>query len=251
MLFVTIACGAISGFHSLVSSGTTCKQIASEAHGCRVGYGGMLTEGFVGILVIICVAAGLSRLELSDAIRNGGPIVAFSKGYGTISMPLLGEYGRPFAVMALNAFILTTLDTATRIARYLTSELFGVKNKYLSTLIVVIASGALALTGQWAKLWPAFGASNQLIAGLALLVVSCWLVNRGRSAWYTFIPAILMLITTIGAFIYQLVLALGRAEGPDFFIATICIVLVAISGIIAFEAIQIIAPVFKQKGTTV
>ncbi len=147
MLFVTIACGAISGFHSLVSSGTTCKQLATESHACRIGYGGMITEGLVGVLVVICVGAGLATDQLGPTLRSGGPIAAFSKGYGSLASPLLGVYGKAFAVMALNAFILTTLDTATRIGRYLTSELFGATNIFLATGIAVGASGALALTG--------------------------------------------------------------------------------------------------------
>src|SRR3990167_8235167 len=161
MLFVTIACGAISGFHSLVSSGTTCKQIASETHACRIGYGGMLTEGLVGILVLICAAAGLSQPELAATLKSAGPIAAFSKGYGNLSFFILGEYGKAFSVLALNAFILTTLDTATRIARYLTSELFHVKNKYMATILVVAAAALLAMTGQWNRIWPAFGSANQ------------------------------------------------------------------------------------------
>jgi len=242
MMFVTIACGAISGFHSLVSSGTTCKQISSERHACRVGYGGMLVEGFVGVLVIICVSAGLSSMELKAVLKSGGPIAAFSQGFGAISNTFMGDYGTPFAVMALNAFILTTLDTATRIARYLTSELFGIKNQFAATAIVVAAAGLLALTGQWNKLWPAFGASNQLIAGLALLVASCWLLHRGKKVWVTLIPAILMLVTTVCAFLYQIVSALHRevdgVSSPDFFIAAIASILVFISFLIAHDTVQ-------------
>jgi len=112
MLFVTIACGAISGFHSLVSSGTTCKQIGTEAHACRIGYGSMLVECLVGVLVLICVSGALSYSQLGDLLNSGGPIAAFSEGYGNLSSFIMGDYGKPFAILALNAFILTTLDTA-------------------------------------------------------------------------------------------------------------------------------------------
>jgi carbon starvation protein len=246
MLFVTIACGAISGFHSLVSSGTTCKQLADEAHACRIGYGGMLTEGLVGVLVVICVGAALSYEQLSATLRSGGPIAAFSQGYGTLSLPILGTYGKAFAVMALNAFILTSLDTATRIGRYLTQELLGTENRYACTSLVVGASAALALTGQWTRIWPAFGTSNQLIAGLALLVASCWLLRRGRPYLYTLIPACLMLVTTLAAFLWQLYGALTRsnqagAADPDWFIATVVSVLILLAAVVFWEGIKVLA----------
>jgi len=244
MLFVTIACGAISGFHSLVSSGTTCKQLDTEAHACRVGYGGMLTEGLVAVLVIICIGAALSPAEVKTQLANGGPIAAFSAGYGVMSLPLLGDYGAVFAVMALNAFILTTLDSATRIGRYLAQEMFGIRNMYVATLLVVVLAAALALTGQWTKIWPAFGTSNQLIAALALLVGSCWLLRRGRPVLYTLVPACIMIFTTIAAFMYQLYGALFRvdaatgAAAPDWFIAVVVVVLISLALVVFWEGVR-------------
>jgi carbon starvation protein len=244
MLFVTIACGAISGFHSLVSSGTTCKQLGSEAHACRIGYGGMLTESLVGVLVVICVGAALTRDELSAILRSGGPITAFSQGYGVISSPILGAYGKVFAVMALNAFILTTLDTATRIGRYLSQELFGMASMHLATAIVVVASTSLALTGQWTRLWPAFGTSNQLIAALALMVGSCWLLRRGRRIVYTLVPACIMLVTTLAAFAYQIYGALTRIDkeanvaDPDWFLAVVVSVLFVLAVVVFWDGVK-------------
>ena len=242
MLFVTIACGAISGFHSLVSSGTTCKQIADEAHACRVGYGGMIIEGLVGVLVIICVGSALNVEQLQVVLGpdGGGPINAFSIGYGKITEPILGSYGSAFAVMALNAFILTTLDTGTRIGRYLTTELFATSNMYLSTAIVAGCGGALALTGQWAALWPAFGTSNQLIAALALLVGSCWMIRRGKSALYTLIPAGLMLVTTLAAFAYQLHSALTQSS-PNWFLAGLVVLLIVLASVVFWEGVQVLS----------
>ena len=104
---------------------------------------------------------------------------------------------------------MTTLDTATRINRYISEELFKIKNRYFSTLIVVILSGFLALakdkynTPLWKKIWPAFGASNQLVAALALFVISCWLLSKNKPTKFTLYPAIFMLITTLAALIYQ------------------------------------------------
>jgi carbon starvation protein len=244
MLFVTIACGAISGFHSLVSSGTTCKQLSTESHACRIGYGGMLVEGLVGVLVVISVGAALSREQLSAALGSGGPIAAFSQGFGAMSAPILGSYGKAFAVMALNAFILTTLDTATRIGRYLTAELFGMSNKYLATAIVTAAGLALAVTGRGVYLWSAFGTSNQLIAALALLVGSCWLLRRGRSVRFTLIPAFVMLVTTEAAFVYQvrdLVTRVDKQTGapaPDYFLAAVVGALIVLALVVSWEGIK-------------
>jgi len=255
MLFVTIACGAISGFHSLVSSGTTCKQLDTEAHACRVGFGGMLTEGFVACLVVFCVAAGLSQAELTGFLQvksKGGPIAAFGNGFGGLTSPLLGSYGTAFAVMALNAFILTTLDTATRIGRYLTAELFGIKNRYLATTLVVILSAGLALTGQWQRIWPVFGASNQLVAALALLVVSCWLLSMKKPVYYTLIPALIMLVTTMGAFVFQIFSALKHvnAEGvvaPQWTVIITALVLVVLALSVFVEGFQIFKTQYLRK----
>lgn len=260
MLFVTIACGAISGFHSMVSSGTTCKQLATEAHACRIGYGGMIIEGIVGVLVVICVGAALEQGQLVEILNDGGPIAAFSAGYGALSESFLGGYGTAFAVMALNAFILTTLDTGTRIGRYLTSELFGPSSMYVSTAIVIGVSAALALTGQWAYLWPAFGTSNQLIAALALLVSSCWLLRRGHKVVYTLVPACIMLVTTLAAFAFQLSAALTRtapdtgAADPDWFLAALLSVLVVLGVVVFMEGIRVLAdgpqPTDRRQQTT-
>jgi len=203
MLCVTIACGAISGFHALIASGTSSKQIASEIDAKKIGYGGMVAEGVVAVLAVLAISAGLISQNLQVSLKEIGPIRLFGQGYDVIAKPILGKFGSFIAITILNAFILTTLDTATRIGRYLTEELFGIKNRYLSTFLVVLAGGSLALSGKWNKIWPAFGASNQLVAALALLVISCWLLARKKTTRYTLFPAIFMLITTIVALIFQ------------------------------------------------
>jgi len=177
-------------------------------------------------------------------LRAGGPISAFSQGYGNLSTPLLGGYGAVFAVMALNAFILTTLDTSTRIGRYLVQELFGIADKHVATAIIVVASTALAMTGQWTKIWPAFGAANQLIGALALLVVSCWLLRRGKAVAYTLVPACIMLVTTLAAFCYQLYSALARVDAatgaadPDWFIAVVIATLILLAVVVFWEGVR-------------
>jgi carbon starvation protein len=239
LMFVTIACGAISGFHSIVSSGTTCKQLDSEAHACRIGYGAMIVESTVATLVVIAVGAGLSATRHAELLRApGGAIAAFGEGYGSLTGSLLGTYGSTFAIMALNFFILTTLDTATRLGRYLLAELTGWNNRYVPTIVIVAAAGGLAFSGQWRVLWPAFGASNQLVAALALLVVSCWLVDRGPARRVTLVPALVMLVTTIAALAWQIRGALagvGR-EGPDWFLAGLCAALIVLALAVTFEA---------------
>ncbi|MDP3143226.1 MAG: carbon starvation protein A [Candidatus Omnitrophota bacterium] len=205
MLFVTIACGAISGFHSLVASGTSSKQLANERDAKKIGYGAMIAEGLVAVLALIAICAGIKSSVLSTMLKEMGPVRLFGQGYQNISQPILGGYGGFVAITVLNAFILTTLDTAARISRYITEELFGIKNRYISTLLVVVCGGALAISGKWNKIWPAFGAANQLMAALALIVLSAWLFCKNKRIRYTLIPAIFMLITTVGALGYQLI----------------------------------------------
>ena len=235
LMFVTIACGAISGFHSVVSSGTTCKQLDNERHACRIGYGSMLTESLVATLVVICVGAGLGTARHAELLSApGGAITAFGEGYGVLTHWAFGDYGATFAVMALNFFILTTLDTATRLGRYLLQELTGIQNRYVPTLLMVTIAGYLALTGQWRAMWPAFGASNQLVGALALLVVSSWLLQRGRPTRPTLIPAVFMLLTTVAALLWQTYGALNASQ-PKWFLAAICVTLIALAGLVLAE----------------
>ncbi len=226
VMFITVACGAISGFHSLVASGTTSKQISSERHIKPVGYGAMILEGVLAVIVLFCVAFGT---------RNTSPhlsaIDAFSLGFSRITY-FLGGYGQVMAIVILNAFILTTLDTATRITRFLTQELFGVENKWLSTLIVTVCAGYLAFSGGWEKLWPIFGASNQLVAALALLVAASWLLSSGRNHTVALIPAVVMLLVTVGALGVQAVMFLRAA---NYLLLGITLVLLVMSAMIIGE----------------
>jgi carbon starvation protein len=228
-LFVTVACGAISGFHALIASGTSSKQIANERHVKRISYGAMVAEGLVAVLAIISVAILFKRGEdFGSILKNTGPIGIYGKGYGLITRNILGTYGPFIAIAILNAFILTTLDTATRITRYITEELFKIKNRYFSTLIIIILSAALAFSGKWNKIWPVFGASNQLVAALALFVVSCWLLSRRQSAKFTLFPAFFMLITTIVALLLQVVKYFVNKDMVLFIISSGLIILAAI-----------------------
>jgi carbon starvation protein len=194
IMFITIACGAISGFHSLVASGTTSKQLANERDARRVAYGGMVLEAVLATIVLFAVAFGLKNIP--SGVKE--PTQIFSLGFAAVGY-VLGDYAPFVALVILNAFILTTLDTATRIARFLTQELCGISNKWLATSLVVVAAAYLALMNKWQILWPIFGASNQLVAGLALVVASSWLLSKGRRYLFALIPAVIMIGITVAA----------------------------------------------------
>lgn len=219
VLFITVACGAFSGFHSLVASGTTAKQLRRETDGRLIAYGGMLAEGALALLVIALMGGalywgsapeGLSRFVFQDLL-SGSANIAFGTGFGravaTLGIPL--PYGIAFGILMLNAFILTTLDTSTRIARYIVTENLGrrfplARNRFLAAG-VGLALGAWVATGNaWQKIWPAFGAANQLVGALALLVTTAYLVSVGRPKVFTLVGAVFMLATTEGALAYQL-----------------------------------------------
>lgn len=259
-LFITIACGACSGFHCLVSSGTTSKQLACETDAQAVGYGGMLLEGALAVLVILacCAGVGMGRIEKSvgtDGIAQysqvesaeGGDRAAWTAYYrapkadgtpgdwkshnlqrqlgafidgganflSTIGMPL--KMGIAIMAVLVACFAATTLDTAARLNRYVLQELADsvgitpMKNRFVATVVAVGVSGAIALlagekpgTGGLI-LWPLFGATNQLLAGLALMVATFYLARRSRSVAIVAIPMMLMMVMPAWAMTYDLV----------------------------------------------
>ena len=196
MLCVIVACGAISGFHSLVASGTTSKQLPYESAAKKVGYGGMLLEGVLASIALVTVGIAFSK---------DNPINIFSQGFGQITSVFLGSYGPFLAAVILNAFILTTLDTATRINRYITEEIIHIKNRFISTILVLSFSGYLAFSGGWRTLWKMFGISNQLVAALALITITLWLLNKKQKFLFVLIPAIFMLAVTLTALAASLI----------------------------------------------
>ena len=228
-LFVTIACGAISGFHSLIASGTTARQLPSERYAQRIGYGGMLMEGALALLVVVAVGSLSSGLDVKN------PIGTFGNGVSNIT-PFLGKYGGYFAILVLNAFILTTLDTATRIARYVTEELFGVRNMFLSSAIVVGVAVLIILGGQAGKLWTVFGAANQLLAALALLVVTGYLMSIGRTSLPAMLPGLFMLLITLSALLYQVNVLLSVPK-PNYVAVVFAVVLFLLGLYVGGEAV--------------
>lgn len=243
-LFITVACGAVSGFHGLIASGTTSKQLAEQSHAKRIGYGAMIFESALAVLALLCICSGLKSHEaLKEAINGGGPILAFSKGFGNISAAILGSYGTTIAIIILNAFILTTLDTATRICRYVFSELTGLENRFFSAAVVVILSGFISFGGRWRLIWPTFGASNQLIAAFTLLIVTSWLLVNKRSVLLTLITSVFMLITTVCALFFQIIIYLKKAQ---FFLFCISLFLIIIAFFMSVETIASLRRLYKK-----
>ena len=259
MLFVTVACGAISGFHSLVSSGTTSKQVKRMSDARPIGYGAMILESALAVLAVVAVTAGLRWKSVPDGVKGsvfqdvsagGNFIKAFGTGYGQLTKVFFGTLGSLIGITMLKTFIMTTLDSATRITRYLCNELLGetlgitpLKNKYVAVALVGVCSGALAL-GNWKAIWPVFGAANQLVASLVLIVASVYLLMRKRSCLFTAVPAAIMLVTTIAALIYQAYgFATAEGEQRSILLAVVSIVLVFLALFLAYTALVAVAGV--------
>lgn len=215
ILFITVACGACSGFHSIVASGTSSKQLNKETDARLIGYGGMLLEGLVAVVALSTVA----MLPKGDALTTQPALTVYATGMGNFlsAMGIPQKLGFSFALLALSTFILTTLDTATRLGRYVFEELFNLRGtgvRYLSTLATLVLPTILVLitlrdsqgrvTPAWKAIWPVFGASNQLLAGLVLLVVTVWLKKTGRRFGFIMIPMVFMNIMTIWALVLLL-----------------------------------------------
>ncbi len=210
VLFVTIACGAISGFHSLVASGTTSKQLDKVSDAKVVGFGGMLIESFLAIISVGAVAV-LSREEYTGRLGTEGPVALFSNGIGGMisTLGISETFAVGFVALTVSAFALTTLDTCTRLARFTLQEYFEdmphpaaqtlAKNRYLSTLVVVILSILLLASGEFGTLWPIFGSANQLLAALALLTIAVWLIRKKIPATFVMIPMFFMFTVTLAS----------------------------------------------------
>jgi carbon starvation protein len=196
-----VACGACSGFHSIVSSGTTSKQLAKESDARPVGYGAMLLEAFVAVLALATVMI----LAPGSEILKNDPNMIYANGLARY-LGLVGIDFRvafPFALLAFSTFVYDTLDVCTRLGRYIFQELFGLKGRSggmistAATLLFPLIFLMLTEEKGYLVAWPIFGTSNQLLAGLTLLAVSVWLTKTGRNAIYTIIPMIFMLVMTI------------------------------------------------------
>ena len=235
MLFVIVACGAISGFHSLVGSGTTSKQLSHERDALPVGYAAMLLEGLVAVIA-------LGTMMVAGGIQKGGPVGTFAAGFGQFCTiigidPVLGTR---LGAIAVNTFLLTSLDTATRLARYQIQEITNYKvNKYLATIIAVAIALVLVYVKAkgpdgnpipaWQVIWPVFGASNQLVAALAILGIAMWII-RGlkKKATFLLIPFWFMLVTSMAGIVIEIKATLMSGH-PNYILAVISALLLVLA----------------------
>ncbi len=267
-LFVTIACGAISGFHSLVGSGTTSKQLDKETDAKPIAYGGMLIECALA-LISLCAVGYIWSEYVPGGITT--PTNVFATGISRMcaQIPFLAgaeEVIFSMLVLAVSAFCLTSLDTATRLARYMFQEFWlepgqtykdatGFKktltNPYVATAITVVLGIALGLTG-YSKIWPLFGAANQLLAALGLLAVAAWLGDIGKSNKMFLFPMAFMLVVTVVSLIQTIstnvTTALGGAGDVwNWIRAGIATLLVILAGVLAVEGIQTLTRQAREK----
>jgi carbon starvation protein len=219
-LFVTIACGACSGFHGLVCSGTTSKQVDRESHMQPVGYGAMLAEGFVALIALVTI------MIVAPAETKGlKPGTIYGNGIGNFLSLLIGRENLPFAItfgaMAFSTFVFDTLDVCTRLGRYILQELFR-RHDRVGAVVATLITIALpvyfiwgAEEGSWIRFWTLFGASNQLLAALSLLTITIWLHHARKRIAFTLLPMLFVLTITLWS-LGKLCWANGQAtQGVD------------------------------------
>lgn len=214
-----IACGALSGFHSIIASGTTSKQLEDEKEALFIGYGAMLTEGFLATIAVVAIAA-FGEQALGDKLMSTGALGRFTNSFGEMVSSVLPFFSKSFmalfASVWVSSFALTTLDTTTRLGRYIIGELalpikeknpalFGfLSNKWMGSFITAFCGLGLAWTGSYTILWPAFSGANQLIGSIAMLTAAIW-VKKKLDPKYTkmvFIPAMLLWVTVTAGIIW-------------------------------------------------
>ena len=266
LLFVTIACGAISGFHGLVATGTTAKQIDKESDIRFVGYFGAVGEGMLALAAILATTAGYATLSRWEGVYSAfgkGGVGAFIEGGGRILANGIGlDIGIATTMLAVMAalFAGTTMDTGVRLQRYILEE-FGeiyrlpvLKNGYIATILAVVvcmflvfgtggADGAGGLT-----IWPLFGTTNQLMAGLTLLVVSVMLLRRGIKSWYTLLPMAFLLLMTVVALLLQVKIFYGNGQ---WVLLAIDLVILVAAVMISLEALSVLRREWPRGGKTV
>lgn len=270
-LFITVACGAVSGFHALIGSGTTSKQLNSEKDAKVIGYGAMIVES--GLAVVSLIAVGVVWTQVGDKFQLSAPPTIFAGGIATTVATLFGgvaDFSNPvydtvytLLTLAVSVFALTSLDSGTRLARYMFAELFvkegekredikGIRgvlaNPFVSTLVMVIIGCGMGFMGL-SQIWGVFGAANQLLAGVAMLAVAAWLGNVGKSNKMFFVPMVFMLVATGTSLTLtiiakiKLIASAGAAWG-DWFQMVWSIGLIVLAVILVIEGVQVL---FKKK----
>jgi carbon starvation protein len=275
-LFITVACGACSGFHSLVASGTTCKQISSEKDAKIIGYGAMIIESVLAVVSLIAMgsvwhvgadgAVALTGLN-NTAYSISAPPTIFAGGIATMIATFCGEktYGVIYTLLtlAVSVFALTSLDTGTRLGRYMFTELFVpegktykdltgfrgfLANPVTATIILVVIGCGMGFMGL-SQIWGVFGAANQLLAGLAMLAVATWLGNVGKDNKMFFFPMVFMLVATITSLVMTIMKKIaaiggGTSTWADWFQMIWSIGLVVLAVILVITGVQTLS---KQK----
>lgn len=248
-LFVTIACGACSGFHGLVCSGTTSKQIDKESHCRPIGYGGMLLESFVALIALSTVI-----ILTPQQAKSVAPGKLYGEGLAKFLTLLIGKenfiFAATFGSMAFSTFVFDTIDVATRLGRYLLQELFNSRTfttAFFATLLTCGCPLLLLLTskqGGWKMFWVLFGTSNQLLAGLTLLVVSVWLKNSEKTFWFTLVPSVFLIIITVISLLLHTKIAIseivskGIAFSPVIINGFISLILMFLVTILIYNALK-------------
>ncbi len=266
-LFITVACGACSGFHSLISTGTSSKQLANEKDAKPIGYGSMLIESALGIISLIAVGMVFKAYTNGDF---GSPAAAFAAGIATMfGTEQSTVYNTIYALLtlAVSVFALTSLDTGTRLSRFMFSELFLKKDEatykdatgirkvlaypLTGTLIMVVIGcvlGGLSLS----QIWGLFGAANQLLAGIALMAVAAWLGNAGKNNKMFYIPMVFMLVATITSLVMTVIAkikmaAVGEAAWGDWFQLIFAAAMVVLALFLVVEGVQTFSEQMKKK----
>ncbi len=277
-LFITVACGAVSGFHSLIGSGTTSKQLDSEKDAKVIGYGAMIVESALAIISIIAIGVVFKETNIGggDKFLLTAPPTIFAGGIATMIANMTGgvaDFSNPvydttytLLTLAVSVFALTSLDSGTRLSRYMFAELFIPEGKtrdeltgarkffshpLVSTLIMVIIGCGMGFMSL-SQIWGVFGAANQLLAGIAMLAVAAWLGNIGKNNKMFFVPMVFMLCATITSLIMtiigkiKLIAAAGAAWG-DWFQMIWSIGLIVLAVILVVEGVQVMTKKEKKQ----
>lgn len=276
-LFITVACGAVSGFHALIGSGTTSKQLDSEKDAKVIGYGAMIVESALAIISIIAVGVVFKETNIGggDKFLLSAPPTIFAGGIATMIATMTGgvaDFSNPvydtvytLLTLAVSVFALTSLDSGTRLSRYMFAELFipegktrdeltGVRkffsHPFVSTLVMVVIGCGMGFMSL-SQIWGVFGAANQLLAGIAMLAVATWLGHMGKNNKMFFVPMIFMLAATLTSLVMtitakvKLIAAAGAAWG-DWFQMIWSIGLIVLAIILVIEGFQTMSKQKKQ-----
>ncbi len=269
VLFITVACGAVSGFHSLIGSGTTSKQLNSEKDAQVIGYGAMIIESALAVISLIAIGVVWTNGTLGVDFKISAPPTIFAGGIATTVAMMTGgaaDFTNPvfdtvytLLTLAVSVFALTSLDSGTRLARYMFAELFvkegekredikGIRgilaNPFVSTLIMVLIGCGMGFMGL-SQIWGVFGAANQLLAGIAMLAVAAWLGNVGKNNKMFFIPMVFMLVATGTSLVMKIMavfnkITAGAALWGDWFQMIWSIGLIVLAIILVIEAIPVL-----------